>query len=29
MKLVKFILEIDGKVVRDIPFHDGVNIITT
>lgn len=29
MKLIRFILEIDGATVRDIPFNDGLNIITS
>lgn len=29
MKLISFILEIDGKNVREIPFLDSLNIITS
>lgn len=28
MKLIRFLLEIDGEIVRNILFHDGLNIIT-
>lgn len=29
MKLLRFILEIDGEVRREIPFFDNLNIITS
>ncbi|HGH5996678.1 TPA: DUF2326 domain-containing protein [Morganella morganii] len=29
MKLIRFILEIDGKKIREIPFLDNLNIITS
>jgi hypothetical protein len=29
MKLLRFLLEIDGKKIREIPFFDNLNIITS